>query len=509
MKKIYTTLLVLVCFCSTAEANNILVNSISLSARNKAGGYVLVNFNLSWDNSFRLSSGAANYDAAWVFIKYKIGDYGEWKHATINNGGHSFPSGCSSNQTDNTGLLLYRNSTGTGNLSFSGIQLRWNYGTDGVGNDDKIYVKVFAVEMVYVPGGSFQAGSSGQNEGELRSADDVSTTGSSTPFTINSGLPTIQGNSSSSSSSNLSARSGTSLDIGTTTTTKTLATGFPTGYAGFYCMKYEISQGQYRDFLNTLTYTQQAARTANSPGSSPGTGALTTSGTDRNAIEIIISGTNASLPAVYGSDLNGNDTYNETTDGEWIACNYLSWDDIAAYLDWAGLRPLTELEYEKACRGNQTPVADEFAWGNTSITFLSALTNPGATDEISNTTNANAVYNSNFSGPVRVGLFATTTSSRADAGSSYYGIHDLSGNIWEQVITIGNDAGRAFTGINGNGTLSNAGNQNVSNWPSTSGTGLRGGSWQTIVDRLRISDRNDATTVATSRNADTGGRGCR
>lgn len=509
MKKLFGLLLAIGCLYNSVQANNITVSNVSLSDRNKAGGYVLVNFNLSWDNSFRLSGGAANYDAAWVFIKYKIGDFGEWKHATINNGGHSFPSGCSSNQTDNTGLFIYRNTNGTGNVSFSGIQLRWNYGTDGVGNDDKIYIKVFGIEMVYVPGGSFQLGSTGQNEGELRAANDVSTTGTSTTYTISSSLPTIQGNNNSSSSSNLSARNGTSLDVGTTTTTKTLATGFPTGYGAFYCMKYEISQGQYRDFLNTLTYDQQAARTTNAPNSAVGTGAFVSPGTNRNGISIKMQGTNNTFPAVYGCDLSGNAVFEEAADGEWIACNYLSWYDVAAYLDWAGLRPLTELEYEKVTRGNQSPVADEFAWGNTTIQYLSALTNPGATDEISNTTNANAVYDNNFSGPVRVGLFATATSSRADAGSGYFGIHDLCGNIWEQVITIGNDAGRAFTGIKGNGTITNSGSHDVSNWPSTSGTGLRGGSWQSIVARLRISDRNDATTFASTRNADTGGRGCR
>src|SRR5205814_1580703 len=45
------------------------------------------------------------------------------------------------------------------------------------------------------------------------------------------------------------------------------------------------------------------------------------------------------------------------------ACNYLQWEDETAYLDWAALRPLTELEYEKVCRGTNPPVGFEGAWG--------------------------------------------------------------------------------------------------------------------------------------------------
>ena len=47
----------------------------------------------------------------------------------------------------------------------------------------------------------------------------------------------------------------------------------------------------------------------------------------------------------------------------------LSWPDLCAYADWAALRPMTELEYEKACRGPNNPVLGEYAWGNTSISL--------------------------------------------------------------------------------------------------------------------------------------------
>ncbi len=505
--------LIAILYCmqvSGVFANDILVSNISLVNRNKSTDIVFVQFDLSWQNSFRTSSGSANWDAAWVFVKYRIGETGEWKHATLNNGGHTIPSGTATTQTDGTGLFFYRDTDGTGTFSKSGIKLRWNYGTDGVADDSKIYVKVFAIEMVYIPSGEFQLGSGSQNEGGFRIANDVSTSGTATTFTITSTSPTLQGNNSSSSASNLSTHDGISLNLAQTTNTATLASGFPTGHGAFYSMKYEISQGQYRDFLNTLTYTQQASRTANAPNSSVGTGALISSGTDRNGIEVSTSGTNSSVPAVYGCDLNNNGIYDESDDGEWIACNYLSWADLAAFLDWAALRPITELEYEKIGRGTAVPVQDEFSWGSTTIVGLAAISNDRQAGEVSNTSNANAVYDNNFtSGPARVGVFATASSNRVASGGSYYGIMEISGNVWEQVIKIENSTGRAFTGLSGNGILTSNGDADTSNWPDYTGACKRGGGWLTAVNYTQLSSRYGATLNGSSRNSETGGRGAR
>ncbi|MCX6265086.1 MAG: SUMF1/EgtB/PvdO family nonheme iron enzyme [Bacteroidetes bacterium] len=510
MKKLLVVCLFSFGVFSSLKANNIAVSNVTLQNRNTISDYVSVAFNLSWENSFRNSSGTGNWDAAWVFVKYKIGSTGEWKHATLSTTGHSIPSGGTSTQTDAAGIFLYRNATGNGAFTLTGVELRWEYGTDGVPDESKIYVKVFAIEMVYIPQGSFQAGSSGQNVGEFRQADDVSPSGTASTFTITGSAPTLQGNNAGSSSSNLSTRNGIGNDQGTTTNTASFATGYPTGYNAFYCMKYEISQGQYRDFLNLLTYSQQSGRTINAPSSSTGTGALTTPGNFRNGIEISTSGISGSLPAIYGCDLNNNNTYNESDDGEWIACNYLSWDDVAAYLDWAGLRPITELEYEKVCRGTLPSVAEEYSWGDNTLIAITAVNNIREGSESSNTTNANANYNNQFTlGPVRAGLFATNSTNRISAGSSYYGVMEMSGNLWEQMITIGNSTGRSFTGLAGNGILDSNGFANTANWPNYTGTGLRGGSWLSLLDQLKTSDRNAATQGSSTRTSESGGRGGR
>jgi len=502
----------LLCCSCTLFANNILVSNISLTARNNSTQTVLVQFNLNCQNSWRTSTTAPfNWDAAWVFVKYKVGN-GDWKHATLSTTGHTIPSGATSTQTDAAGIFIYRSADGTGAFSLSGIQLLWNYGTDGVANDSKITVRVFAIEMVYNQVGGFQAGSGAINNGELRRANDVTATAPASTFTITGTSPTVQGNSSSASPTNIAAYNNTANDL-TLTNTASLAAGYPTGFNAFYAMKYEISQQQYVDFLNTLTYTQQAARTAatSPPNSAATTGALIHPNANRNGIDIQTPGTSATVPAEYACNLNGNGTYNESDDGQHIACNYLSWDDLVAYLDWAALRPMTQLEYEKSCRGNQNPTASEFAWGNTSATALSGLSNASTMSETASNTSSNIAYNNSFpSGPVRTGIFATSSTARATSGAGYYGNMELSGNLWERVVSLGNATGRNFSGANGNGAITAAGASDVSGWPGASGTGWKGGSWlNTTTNSATTSDRAQAANTDNTRSADAGGRGVR
>jgi formylglycine-generating enzyme required for sulfatase activity len=231
-------------------------------------------------------------------------------------------------------------------------------------------------------------------------------------------------------------------------------------------------------------------------------------------------GISATAPITFYCDLNGNGTGGEAADGQWIACNWLSYMDVAAYLDWSGLRPMTELEFEKACRGTLTAVVNEHAWGSTSITAAANITNGGSTNETSNTAGANAVYNNiiNLQGPMRVGVFATGSSARAQSGAGYYGMMELSGNLWERPVTLGNATGRGFTGAHGNGTLSANGRANETGWPGLSsgevtgaiGGGRRGGTWYTLsASSLRVSDRAEASFAPNNRDIDFGGRGVR
>lgn len=112
-----------------------------------------------------------------------------------------------------------------------------------------------------------------------------------------------------------------------------------------------------------------------------------------------------------------------------------------AYLDWAGLRPMSAMEYEKACRGPLPVVANEYAWGSNSIT--SQFIGPdidvlGPNESYSWTLNGPFVY----SNVVRCGAFAKPTgSTRLNSGGSYYGVMEMSGNAYEIVV-----AGENYTG---------------------------------------------------------------
>jgi sensor domain CHASE-containing protein len=79
MKQIIFTFLIalgLMALLSNAAANNIQISNTKLTGQNTAEGYTLVQFDLSWENSRRINDlnddGVTNWDAAWVFVKYRM-----------------------------------------------------------------------------------------------------------------------------------------------------------------------------------------------------------------------------------------------------------------------------------------------------------------------------------------------------------------------------------------------------------------------------------------------------
>lgn len=185
--------------------------------------------------------------------------------------------------------------------------------------------------------------------------------------------------------------------------------------------------------------------------------------------------------------------------------------DGAAYADWAGLRPMTELEFEKACRGTGAQPTDyEYAWGNKTITAAATISGTENGTETITTSGANCCYNDQTftggdggTGPLCCGIFATGSSTRQQSGASYYGIMEMSGNLWERPVTLGNATGRAFTGTNGNGVIDASGDADVSNWPNTTavGAGFRGGDWGNAESIVRVSDRYYAAHAYSGRDS--------
>jgi hypothetical protein len=338
-------------------ATNIQVSDIVIVERNDADKYIIVQFDLSWDYSFRVDDGAnTNWDAAWVFMKYKDvdgPDNVQWGHATLAGAGHAIPGNYTSTlgATDgvNKGIFIYPSVIFANTAEINGLRLRWDYGEDGLLPEDEVDIRVFGVEMVYVPTGNFYVGSGGNETNRFHAGGESNTT----PFQI--GSASFQ---TGNSAGNLWATG--EIDAGT------LADGYPTGYNAFYMMKHNITQQAYVDFLNTLTYEQQDARIDGTPGDAVGT---LTNDERRHKIKIAVQGSSGNAPAVY------------ETENPYLPVNFLSPSDLHSYLDWAALRPFTELEYEKAARGPASPVPNEFAWGNTRAGQITSITDAGLATE--------------------------------------------------------------------------------------------------------------------------------
>ncbi|WP_425392862.1 hypothetical protein [Ekhidna sp.] len=493
LKNTLRHLCLLIAFLSfhLSYSNNVTVSNVTLTGQDAASDFTFVQFDITWENSWRVSAGPANWDAVWVFVKYRVGS-GDWQHAWLEAATHAAPAGSTItdgledpssgfNATTNPslGVFIYRDADGSGTINLTGVQLRWNYGENGVDDNDGVDIKVFAIEMVNIPQASFFVGSGGSESGSFTEGDygggdpvplQITSEGA---LTIGTGTGELYGTSTSGDNT-----------IGAT---GTLAAEFPKGFDAIYVMKYEISQQGYVDFLNTIDGTQGTARY---PGQTA------------NRHGIIVSG------GVY------------STSTPYIACNFLSWADLAAYLDWSALRPMTELEYEKIARGTLTPEPNEYAWGTTTLVSNAyTLSNAGAIDEgiaTNYSAGGNASYDTSdgaIDGPLRNGIFAANGSNtgRETSGASFYGVMELSGNLKERYVSVGRTNGRSFTGLHGDGAIDASGDADVTNWPATTGDGIgeRGGDWFEGSSRLRISDRIDAALTIASRVSYYGGRGAR
>lgn len=481
-----------------AYANNLKIENTVLTGKSASGSTINVKFDISWDNSWRNQK---NYDASWIFVKFSKDSGATWAHATLKSTGHSAGSGTPVDVAvpqDRKGCFLKRSSSGVGSLSVKNVQLVWDWGADGLTSSDKVRVKVFGLEMVYVPTGSFYLGDPGGSSGPVNCFYD---SGSGGAYHV-----------TSESAVNVGAISGYLYYDGDSQNSGDrqgpIPAEFPKGYNGFYMMKYEITQAQYRDFLNMLTYRQQVSRIAAVTAGRFMSGDDTvTSPSARNGIQCQSAPANETKGS-YVCNLNANAVPDEADDGGWIACNYLSWPDLSAYADWAALRPFTELEFEKSARGNKIAVSGEYVWGSGVLEDpTTALYDAGTESELPDKGNANYAA-CTPDGPYRSGCYADAYSSRVNSGAGYYGSMDLSGNIAELCVSPGHPTGRSFTGDSGDGALDDTGNANVSNWPAQDGlgAGLRGGGWEDSPAPLALAAREKGTYAVTSRLPDVGGR---
>ncbi|MEM6724910.1 MAG: SUMF1/EgtB/PvdO family nonheme iron enzyme, partial [Bacteroidota bacterium] len=450
-------------------AGNIQVSNVTLTGQDVIANNYQVQFDLSWENSWRTSTFESNWDAAWVVIKYREEPGTNWMHANIAAAGSTFPSDAASAFAGDDGFFIYRDADGIGNVNYQNISIRWNYG-NSFADDQVVEVCVIAMEMVYIPEGAFQVGDASSDPfGNFQAG----ITGN--PFTITSEAALTLGGTSTESlgGENQNAMAGSddfspSIEIA-------LQANYPKGFQAFYIMKYELSKEQYVNFLNKIPADAASNRFAD--GVPP----------DFGGYAIVDTG---NPPEVY------------TTTAPNAPANWVSWADAGAYADWIALRPMTELEFEKACRGTRAPIPDEFAWGNAFIsnetyTVLNIQQGNSAVQNLPQNT-GNAFYletvPTGLTQPFRPGIlaFSSVNGTRQETGGSYYGVMGLSGNLAELVIGLGTPQGRVFNGSHGNGFITPNGEHNNPFWPNSAsslGTGVRAGNYGNFADLLRISRR--------------------
>lgn len=393
-----------------------------------------ITFDLSWDNSWSYNGeGQTHTDMAYIFIKQAPNGGPSWSPAKISSG----TATSTFYVTTTADQIAARVSHNYANINANTTVTLNLTGLIGAYQD----LKVMAIEMVRIPIAAYSLGD-GVSDRSYHKGDDPTAS-----YIVDTELTMTRGSTSD------------DFDGGSANYSGDVPADFPKGYASFICMKYLLTQQQYVDFLNCLPRNAQDARTASDlsgttvtnnfvmrNSASPGYGNGISCATDIGTGNI-----------TFFCDLDNDGIPNEDNDGQHKIAGYLTNADVYAYLDWAGLAPMTSLQYEKVCRGPLAAVAEEYAWGSTIQNAAGSTIDNGTGQE----KYANSGTDGGIIGHVanigRVGMNApSTNSSRELANASYYGIVGLSGRANNGVIPIGED----YTGQQGDGILTIGGDAN-------------------------------------------------
>ena len=199
----------------------------------------------------------------------------------------------------------------------------------------------------------------------------------------------------------------------------------------FYMDKYEVTNGQYKQFIDTNPQWQKP-----------------------------------NIPDKYhnGSYLDHWNGNNYPIGKENYPVTHVSWYAAMAYAQWAGKRLPTEAEWDKAGRGGL--VGMNYPWGD-------------AID-------ANkANYDGNFDGPTPVGTYP----------ANGYGLHDISGNVWEWCLDEHDydiaPSGRMYIHLKPIAvTEIESILANFTNVKSSIERVLRGGSWDNFAPDVQVGRRH-------------------
>jgi len=314
---------------------NVRIENVTVAPRD--GRTATVRFDIAWQNSWRDKT---NHDAVWVFFKVRAQGKADWQHVRLaadkvlnptgfghREGGTPLDFIVPGGEEGVTGMFVRRAKEGKGALAARNVTAICDVTTNkGTTKDTKVSIRAFGIQMVYVAEGPFYLGSGGAElNGFYRYTDGSQAT---LPYRVTSAgaIPTGRRKGRLW----VRMRKGAMPPDG-----GEIPASFPNGYGAFYCMKYPITYVQYAGFLNTLAAAEAKVRC---PAPRGYAGGVVRSGEPPNI--------------TYSGREGGGRNQGPGVHG-------LSWADGAAFAAWAGLRPMTELEFEKALRGPRKPVPDE------------------------------------------------------------------------------------------------------------------------------------------------------
>jgi len=382
----------------------------------------IIQFDIAWSGSWRHD---VNHDAVWVFFKARLDGQTEWKPVrlaadkVLNPMGYGQKDGLTldfmvpAGDDGFAGLFVRRADHGMGNVDATGLTAIWDLtALPEIKKDTKVAIKAYGLRMVYVAEGSYYLGTGGDETYAFYQCQPKRKQAAETERIVNA-------------TSTMVVREQRNLDVEFppyhVTNSAAIPTGkqpgklwargaepeeggeipatFPNGYKGFYMMLGPIPQAAYAYFLSSLppelaTYHHEEGNHAMDSGWA-------------GSIAKVPNDTEYPYQFFHGRLKS-------------ICTWWLKWDDCATFAAWAGLRPMTELENEKALRGPRYPVPSEAGhsfWGGS-------------------------------------------------YGGGRYNAHPR-----EMEVTVATPAGRAFKGTHGNGIATNW----PADWPKKDavGTGVR------------------------------------